>query len=274
MAIQCHEFERMWNELLDAGAVAPTDRERVLLEHGTACDTCRHVAKHYELLRRALREWGPPPEPSPGLADRILAEIQSTNPPACASDRSVWRRLPRKRVLLSVAAAGVAACLVLFFAIDRWRPNWPPAGANVSAVGPGQPASLGSKAGLPAPPPLNAALADATDATWDLARSASEPAARISRQVIDVAAGLEPGAAQPAADGVSDPRAVPVSAARLGSLALDSATATAVLEHFSAGLATGVQPLSSTARHAFGFLLGPAASQPDVRTKGPAEKGA
>ena len=34
---------------------------------------------------------------------------------------------------------------------------------------------------------LNAALAEATAATWDLARSASEPAARISREVLDAA---------------------------------------------------------------------------------------
>ena len=116
------------------------------------------------------------------------------------------------------------------------------------------------------------ALADATAATWDLARSASEPAARISRQVLDAATEPEhdpgPAAALPA------PIAATVSVPSLDSLAPDSAAAATMLQQVGDRLATGVRPLSDTARHAFGFLLGPALAKPEVPANPPAQKGA
>jgi anti-sigma factor RsiW len=80
-------------------------------------------------------------------------------------------------------------------------------------------------------------LAEATLATIDLARATSAPAARLGRQVLtSVAPGegpalMLPTALEPPAD---------------------------VLQSVGEGVNQGVRPLSGSARHAFGFLLGPA----------------
>jgi hypothetical protein len=115
---------------------------------------------------------------------------------------------------------------------------------------------------------LNEAVAGATEATLDLARSASEPAARISLQVLGAATDpeLDRSAAGPGANAPAVPS--------LGSLAPDSATAAAALLHVGDHIAAGVHPLSTTARHAFGFLLGSGGAKPDVRTSPPVAKGA
>jgi hypothetical protein len=278
MAIQCHEFERAWNELLDSGTADAAHRERALLEHAAACPTCRQVAERYQGLIRALRAWGPPPTAPPGLADRILAEFEARGPSARPLLRSARRRLPGNRAFLPLAAAGLAACLLVVIGIDRWGSKPPLNVGNEMPAGPGQHTKAGATPAPVIPGSLNVALADATEATWELARLASEPAARISRQMIDAATGPDSGAARGLADGVADADAdaVPVSVAvpRLDALAPDSEAAAVLLEHFGADLATGVRPLSSTARHAFGFLLGPAPFKQEVRTKSPAEKGA
>jgi hypothetical protein len=98
--------------------------------------------------------------------------------------------------------------------------------------GPARPVVAQGAAGPPRP--LSAALADATLATLDLARETSAPAARIGRQMLaTVAVGEGPALTLPASLG---PR-------------------TDVLQ----SVGEGVRPLSGSARHAFGFLLGPAA---------------
>ena len=119
---------------------------------------------------------------------------------------------------------------------------------------------------------LNSALADATDATWDLARVASEPAARISRQVFDAAVSPERAPAQPGVAGDAIPESGTVLS--LDALASDSAAAVATLQQVGDHLASGVKPLSSTARQAFGFLLGPARPKPDARPHAPVARGA
>jgi predicted anti-sigma-YlaC factor YlaD len=92
--------------------------------------------------------------------------------------------------------------------------------------------------GPPARParPLADALADATSATWALAEAASAPAARLGRDVI--------AAAVPEAPSVS-PWTDPVG------------PATNVLEQVGGQVNAGIRPLSGSAQHAFGFLLGP-----------------
>jgi hypothetical protein len=67
-------------------------------------------------------------------------------------------------------------------------------------------------------------------------------------------------------------RAAPVPS--LNPLRPDPAAASALLQQVGDDLASGVRPLSSSARRAFGFLLGPALDQPEARTKPPVAKGA
>jgi hypothetical protein len=143
---------------------------------------------------------------------------------------------------------------------------------------------------------LQRALAEATSATWDLAWSASEPAARISRDMVDatlVGQAFQPDAPrstlvgqafQPDAprseNARSEPRLGPGEAGVAAPIstwipqAPDAATASAVLQQVGDHLAAGVRPLSSTARHAFGFLLGEVPDRPGLRGKRPPAGGA
>jgi len=298
MAIKCRDFERLFNELIDAGfpvmgqaAVgcdptgarspaastagpepATTDQARLVLDHAARCRACGEVAARYEALRLALRAWGPPPAAPADLAERILAAVQAQAPPLprgrAGTDRAqrFWRTgLPLANVAAAVVAAVTVGLLIPRLTIDqpRFKHRAPrisrsPNGGHGATSNPG---SADARA-------LNDAVAGATAATWDLARSTSEPAARISRQVLDAASGPELNPSLPAPGGDS----VPVDS--FGSLTPDSATAVAMLQQVGDRLATGVRPLSTTARQAFGFLLGPALSKPEVRTNPATAKGA
>jgi hypothetical protein len=273
MAIKCRDFDRLWNELLDAAAAVSTDRERALLDHAAGCPTCRQVAERYQGLRRALRAWGPPPMAPAGLTDRILAAVRTqalpSEPWSAAIDRaSRYSRWGLTAALAATVAAAITVYLLVGLTIHRSRLEH--AGPSVTR----RPGGVPDPVTVADPRPLHEALASATAATWELARSASEPAARISREVIDVATGSELSPDQTASDAGADTDVVMVSVPRLGSLAPDSDAAVAMLQQVGDRLATGVRPLSSTARRAFGFLLGPSPSKPDARTNPPAEKGA
>jgi hypothetical protein len=287
--MKCRDFERACNELIDAGSPvtgqadvggdpaggrspaastaepgpAASDGERLLLEHAAGCPACREVAARYETLRLALRAWGPPPAAPAGLAERILAAVQTQAPPlprwraATYRTQRFWRAgLPWATVAASVVAVVTVGLLIPRLTI-RPRTNRPTPRASLRPSG-GHAASANAVSADARA--LNEAVAGATAATWDLARSASEPAARISRHVLDAATGPEQNPSLPAPGGDS------VSVPSLGSLAPDSATAVAMLQQVGDRLSTGVRPLSMTARHAFGFLLGPAVAKPEVRT--------
>ena len=117
-------------------------------------------------------------------------------------------------------------------------------------------------------------MAEATAATWDLARSASEPAARISRQVLDAATQADHDPSLPTLTPAWEPNAAGALVPSLAALAPDTAAAETALQQVGDHLATGVRPLSDTARHAFGFLLGPANAKTEVPANPPAPKGA
>jgi hypothetical protein len=283
----CHDFDREWNELLDAGGpaiggaerpgpspvVAPrldvsmSDLESSLRDHAAGCPACREVAARYQLLHRALYVWSHHPAPPVDLVDRILAASQD---PAATrwglrmrGARPIWRiGLP-----LVTAAAAVIALVFVRPAIDGPRP-----GRRTVAPDSATHTTPGSDGSLADSSPdrflLNTAVADATAATWDLARSASEPAARISRQVLDVATAPEPAAVD------DNSISVTFSVSSYVPTAPDSASASAMLRQVGDSLSTSVEPLSTTARHAFGFLLGPALVKPEARPIAPAAKGA
>ena len=170
--------------------------------------------------------------------------------------------------LIAPVAATLAAAVtvgLILKAVDSRRGEHPGRSVTRKPGGASDPVTTG---------PLNEALAGATAATWDLARSASEPAARISRQVIDIATSPEVSPVPTASNADAKTSAVTVSLPSLGSLAPDSGAAAAMLQQVGDRLATGVRPLSSTARHAFGFLLGPAPVKPEAPAHLPSEKGA
>jgi hypothetical protein len=271
----CHDFERGWNELLDAGGPASTGSENPgpstavpasqseldlsLRDHAADCPACRQVAARYQLLRRALDVWTAHPAASVQLVDRILAGYQG--PASTRWGVRIRGARPIWRIGLPLATAAAAALALVFVrpAIDGPRPN-----RGMIVV----PSVAGNTPGGGVSPALNTALADATAATWDLARSASGPAARISRQVLDVATGPEPASVDEGSGSFS------VSVSSYVPAAPDSATASAMLQQVGDSLSTSVGPLSTTARHAFGFLLVPTLAKPDVRPIPPAAKGA
>ncbi len=263
--MNCREFERLWNELTDVTsslasgeqAASAYQDKRALLEHAAGCPTCRRTAAGYQVLDRAIRAWGQPPAPPAGLADRIVAAAVA--PLAAPRPTNRNPRLAGSRRLLIAAAASILAVVTVGvisrMTFDRGRDKVRVA-AEIRGVGTGP--SEGPK--------LNEALAQATEATWDLARSASEPAARLSRQILDAAT-------QPSAEPDSGGSAS-VSVPSLDSFAPDSAAAVATIQQVGDRLASGVRPLSSTARQAFGFLLGPAPPKPEVRPGPPPARGA
>jgi hypothetical protein len=301
----CRDYEQAWNDLIDGEAgdggemaaasskgvmgafhsrPALADFERALLDHADECSDCRHVAARYQALRRAIHAWGPPPAAPAGFTERVVAAIQSPvaaiqAPPAPAWPVPVKTR--RGRTWPIVAAMGTAAAiLVMALAVmnragkDRRWDGGPatsvhraPAGAGLTGDRDSTSLALNARA-------LNHAVFEATTATWDLARSASEPTARISRQVLDAATGPEPGRERSTALARSEPAGAVVSVPSLDAFAPDTAAAGALLQQVGDHLATGVRPLSDTARHAFGFLLGPVPPKREVPTTTPTQKGA
>jgi hypothetical protein len=298
----CRDFQRKWDELLDDDArravlpdgaeSAPTgltghraeEREAVLLAHAASCPDCHPIAARYHVLRHAIRAWRQPPTPPADLAHRILSTPVEPTPRTWDTTARRWWREHRSDIaLVSGLAASVLVAVLMGLTLHRIsrdrsdRVAAPPqtAQTDVHSVKESQKVPDQSTA-------LNRALAEATSATWDLARSASEPAARISRDVLDATTqgDVRPvetskGASSTIPGGTMEGLAslsVPVPS--LEPLAPDGSAASAVLQQVGDRLSTGVQPLSSTARHAFGFLLGPARDRTDSRTNGRTARGA
>jgi hypothetical protein len=289
--ITCRDFERMWNEQIDERSslfreLAPEEAQRptrferrsdaaaasgaqALLDHAAVCRTCGQTILGYQRLARALGAWGPAPSAPAGLLDRILDALPANAVPCSLtgtripSTRRLWRvRLPIAATVAAIAV-GIVICLVRAPIIDRPRRVRP---APPRVVVNGEPRAVDGLI-------LSSALADATDATWDLARSASEPASRLGRDVYETATNPEqtpvPFAiqARPVAD-------VPVPSLSLDLLAHDSAAAVATFQQVGVHLASSVRPLSSSARQAFGFLLGPSHTKIEAPARAPSAKGA
>jgi hypothetical protein len=159
----CIDFERIWNEQLDARGDASADVERALESHAAGCDSCRAIASRFQTLRAAVLSLGPPPAAPADFVERFLDE------------RAVARaRSPR---IFRFAAVGVpvaaAATLLIAVGLTR-RPALPdkPVVTESSPVRPIDPQSL------------TAALALAQSATLELARETSSPAARVGREML------------------------------------------------------------------------------------------
>ncbi len=190
--------------------------------HVSACDRCRRVSTGYQILSQAVASWPAAPAPSVASRERLRA---LEFPPARV------RRKSRLVYWAPLAAAAAVFCLV-------WQGG--PAREEVDML-----ASPAPTPRVARPRPLGAALAAATEATIDLAREASAPAARIGREVLE----YEEAAATPG----------PERADAAGEVA---ATASEMLHTVGERVNAGVRPISGSARHAFSFLLGPAPDHP------------
>ena len=132
-----------------------------------------------EVLRRALKSWteNRGARPDRALVDRIVST-------AGLPSRPVFRS--RTAAYVAAAALAVAACLIL--AIGPWGWRLDPVGkAPLAETVQPAPGHVHDRL-------LSHALASATDATLDLARTTSGPAARLGRQVIEAATQAEPSA--------------------------------------------------------------------------------
>jgi hypothetical protein len=271
----CQEFDQIWNELLDAETAASqmsargddafqsarAAREEAARSHARNCPRCRHAGARNELLRRALRSWTPGALASvdSDLVDRIVISARPS------PGRSVRRVCAT--ILLATTSLAAAAVLLLMVAPVQWRLDPPAAGRAADrplAAGGGEPVVPRADARR-----LSNALVSATEATWDLARTTSEPAARLGRQVIEAATQTE---------GSADPTSAPGSPlVAFPSVFQDlpqSTTGAAWLQDMGDGLAASVRPLSTTARQAFGFLRTPLLGKAGNPINPPASKGA
>lgn len=251
----CRDFQRICDELLDADADLAHDGDgdgARLAAHAAECPSCRAIEARYQLLQQAIRAWRQPPAPSPAFVDRILVAAQTEPAIIPAAAGRPW---PMNRDGLRIVA-GLAATALVGVILAGLLPR---AGRVDHAVS--HPPVVDRTASPPRvpSPSFNRALAEATSATWDLARSTSEPAARLGREVLD--AGEDEGAARPAA---AEPTATAQHAKGLASLSVPvpsleplAPDASAVLQQVGDQISAGVRPISSTARQAFGFLLGP-----------------
>jgi hypothetical protein len=221
----CLDFERIWNEQLDAREGASAEIERALEAHAAACPACRLTWSRYQTLRQVLRVLDPAPAPPAGFVGRFLE----------AQDRERPRARPFLRLRFAVVPLAAAASLMLV-AYLGWRSQAP---APVP-----RPVSPGPMVKSIDPQSLTDALAHAGSATWDLALETSAPAARVGREVLGSASFSKPAATLPLSVSVTPP--------------------SQVLQSVGDRVNAGVRPLSGTARHAFGFLLGPPPGDPKV----------
>jgi hypothetical protein len=223
MELNCPDFERLINQQLDARGAAAPEVDQALAGHAAACPACRSTALRYQTLRQAIAALSlHAPLPPVDFAARFPADWASHTLEVEDGETGPIRKFrPAFRIL---ASAAVVLLAVWVGARSSWRL---PPGHRVAAPPLTRP--IDSHA-------LSNALAEATSATWDLARATSAPAARVGLEVLDEAGRTETAAALSLPDEV-------------GSTA-------EVFQEVGQRVNEGVAPLSGTARHAFGFLIG------------------
>jgi hypothetical protein len=274
--MNCQECDQIWNQIIDAESLVRhrvatdlelspqvlAERERAACSHAMGCPRCRLVRAKYETLRHALRFWLSSARPeltsSPALLEKLLAEHKT----GLSLNARRWRVA---RPLGGAVAAVVCLIAVLMVPLPwrlervspdslRGRPTGPPSGPAQ------RPANRQEDSRV-----LSEALADATAATWDLARTTSEPAARLGRQVLKSATQLE-NPARPTAS-AADPSGSSYPGLDSLSAVLPAVSqrppGSALLQQVGDGLSASFRPLSSTARQAFGFLRIPSLEKTD-----------
>ncbi len=216
--MNCRDFERFWQEQFDAGESASPDVARALDLHAASCGACHAIALRYQNLRQAIHAWGLSPAPSADLVDRVLSAAREPAPARAL-------RFPTPLRWAAAATVLVSGALAL-------RVGLAPENRPESAPRPNRTVTAAT-----APRPLSDALAEATSATWALARETSAPAARVGREVLSAASEVpDPAAALP----------------NPGPVVPDG---TEVLQTVGNEVNRGIRPLSGSAQSAFSFLI-------------------
>lgn len=233
--MNCRDFDQTWNRLLDAesgprrddgpgAAAGRLAREAELLGHADSCPSCLLRHRQFESLRVAIRAWSGRPRVAPAVstaaAERIVRDALAAPEPAPGPVPAGRRGATRPLAWAAgLAAAALAAAFLRPVAPERPRPE------------PARPVSL------------SVAVADAREASWRLAWTASEPAARLGLAMLD---------ASLAGDAASDGTAPPPDEE-----AAPGPGAPGLVDRVGGYAAAGARPLSDAARRAFGFLRPP-----------------
>lgn len=231
----CREFEARLQELLDRRSSLPVAIHPSAERHRAECASCRVKYQQYLLLDRALRSRNEPARPfdSVDLTDRVLAraaadEVQSLN----------RRAIFRTAIGAAAAAALIAVVSTIQLQSQPHTLNNRESGTAIVHDNTQKPASIAFTP-IPLAPIGDGSISEATSATFDLARLASAPAARIGGELLRMNSD----------DGNS----------RKGSFERVSfvRSASKVWRKLGDGVQAGVEPLSNPARRAFGFLIDP-----------------
>jgi len=235
--MNCRDFDQVWNRLLDdeprsrrrdpaSEPAPPQELEERLREHAEICEDCRARHHQFETLRDALRAWAVPPQLASTSSRRLTERVLEV---AARPERR-----PRRRAW--VAASGLAAAALAVVAILPPKSSAPPESVVELPAGPHVQRDL-----------LGEAVGDATAASWHLARLATEPAARLGREMID--ASFPSAEPQPIEIALLDPAP--------GSELDSDLSAPELFSRMGGYLSAGVEPVSTSAREAFGFLRPP-----------------
>lgn len=225
----CRDFELLWQERLDRPGWRALEIVRAQDEHATVCPACHAQGLRYQILLGTLAaRVDANRAPSPGFADRVLAEF-------AAEPSRRWVPAFRPAVLARLAVAASVLLGLIWLIQHRFGPRTPDA-----------PASGVELAAVEMPErPLTEALADVTSATLVLARQTSEPAARLGFSALNASQETE----EDHADAPHEPTS-------------------ALLHRLGESVGEGIRPLGGSARRAFGFLLGPASAPETPPHKG------
>jgi Putative zinc-finger len=191
--------------------------------HLAACPACRALAEAARRLRSGLLA-APPPVPPAGLADRIVAGV--------IADRRKRQR-SRRRLAFAGLALAVAACLAIALLLPEWGRH-DDGSAAVQPTGKEMVANQPAPEPPAAPPSLNENMAEATSAVASLARRTADQTVT-SGQMFVPAMPLE----VPPQEVLGPPLEPPADS----------------LREAGQGVATGLAPVTDTARRAFDLFL-------------------
>src|SRR5207302_605889 len=105
--MNCRDFERVWNERLDARGALPPELERALESHATSCPSCRAIDARYQALCQAIHALGTRTVPPAGFVDRVLAAVDAGKVPT--DDRPAVLRFAARFAPIATAAVLLVA---------------------------------------------------------------------------------------------------------------------------------------------------------------------